>query len=75
MDNVTCPQKIKDFPEMMSIKDVAKALGVGRSKATQIVKYSDLGYIKLGNSYKIVKSRFVTWVEQEGKREYAFNEQ
>jgi excisionase family DNA binding protein len=59
---------------MMSIKDVAKALGVGRSKATQIVKFSDLGYIKLGNSYKVVKSRFIAWIEKEGKREYNFDE-
>jgi len=63
-----------NLPTVLSVSDIAKVLAVGYSKALKIAKYSDLDTIKLGKSYRVTKSNFVTWLDKQGKRSYAFEE-
>ena len=72
--NSTNTNVFDNLPDVLSIMDVAKALRVGRSKATNIVRFSDLPYVKLGNSYRVTKKSFLDWVERSEKREYAFEQ-
>ena len=74
MSSIRYVQTLDNLPEVLSVKDIGKLLGVGYSKAMHTVKYSDMGYIKLGNSYKVYSGHFLAWLTREGKRIYSLNE-
>ena len=66
-------KSLNDYPEMLNVRMLAEILGVGYTKALNIVKYStDLPYLKLGNTYRIHRKNLEKWLELDKKREYMF---
>jgi len=56
------------FPDVMSPREVASALGVGYAKALHLIKHGGITHIKAGNHYLVSKVRFIEWVNSEKTR-------
>ena len=54
----------EQFPDVMSPRDAAKALGVGRNTVYKWVKVGLLPYFMLGRNIKIPKSGLLSLVEE-----------
>lgn len=56
---------LDDYLDIMTAKDIAKYLGIGYVKALNLIKYSGMPYIKIGNCYRVNKSKFQDWLSQD----------
>ena len=45
----------KDYPEILTIPQVAKALGIGIKAAYQLVNNKQLGAVRIGRTIKVPK--------------------
>ncbi len=45
----------RDFPDILSISQVAQALGIGRKAAYALVNENKLGAIRIGRTIKVPK--------------------
>ncbi len=52
----------KDYPDILTIEQVAKALGIGRKAAYALVNDKKLGAIRVGRSIKVPKPMLVEFV-------------
>ena len=52
----------KDYPDILTIPQVAQALGVGRKAAYALVNDNKLGAIRVGRSIKVPKDSLVEFV-------------
>jgi excisionase family DNA binding protein len=64
------PKTLQDFPEMLNARMIAEILGVGYTKSLNLLKYGDLPYLKIGNTFRVHKRNFEKWLEASQKREY-----
>jgi len=64
----------ENLPCVLTVRDIAQVLGVGYSKALKIVKYTDISTIKVGKSFRVAKSNFICWLDEQGKRNYEFED-
>lgn len=61
---------LEQIPEIIDPRFIAQYLGIGYSKALNLVKSGALPCIKVGNHYKIPRAGFVEWLHQPGCRHY-----
>ena len=47
---------LRDFPDIMSTRDIQSALGIGRSTAYKLLKSGELRAIKVRSIYRIPKA-------------------
>ena len=59
-DNALC--LFHNYPDLMSIVDMQKALGIGRTKAYQLINNGEINYLKIGKSIKIPKQFLIDFV-------------
>ena len=45
----------KEYPDILTIPQVAQALGIGRKAAYDLVRSHQLGHIRVGKSIKVPK--------------------
>ena len=45
----------KDYPDILTVPQVAQALGIGRKAAYALVKNKKLGHIRVGRTIKVPK--------------------
>lgn len=57
-------EKKIDIPEMMSVQDVIKSLGLGRNTVYSLIKRKDFPKIQIGRSYVIPKDKYVEWLNK-----------
>lgn len=62
---------IKEMNEILDARMICNYLGVGYTKALNLIKYGGLDYIKIGNTYRVTKKAFEEWLFQSGQREIA----
>ena len=55
---------VDSLPDVICPSDVSKVLGVSYAKALSLVKYGGLNYIKIGNTYHVLKKNFTNWLSQ-----------
>lgn len=53
------------YPDLMSINDLRRALGIGRTKAYAIVSNGEIRSIKVGKSIRIPKTSLLDYVEKD----------
>ncbi|MCL2704375.1 MAG: helix-turn-helix domain-containing protein [Defluviitaleaceae bacterium] len=63
-----------DYPDVLTPKMLAEILGIGYTKALNVVKYTqDLPTIRIGNTFRIHKGNLEKWLESAQKRELSFS--
>lgn len=53
----------EDYPDILSVPEVAKALGIGKKAAYTLVNENRLGCIRFGKKIKIPKYCLVEFIE------------
>ena len=54
------------YPDIMSISDLRSALGIGRTKAYELVSSGELRSIRVGNAIRIHKTSLLDYVNGSG---------
>ena len=54
------------YPDIMSVNDLRSALGIGRTKAYELINSGDIKSIKVGKSIKIPKIALLDYIRQSG---------
>jgi excisionase family DNA binding protein len=52
------------YPDIMSVNDLRSALGIGRTKAYELIKSGEIKSIKVGKSIKIPKAALLDYIWQ-----------
>lgn len=58
------PSPINDYPEILSVKDIAKYINTSYSKALNIVKSGSIPTKRFGTNYLVSKASFEKWLEK-----------
>lgn len=64
---LTKDRPINEYPEVLDARMIATIMGIGYVKALHTIKYGGINYLKLGNTYRVARSSFITWLEREGQ--------
>ena len=48
--------------EMLTPTDIQKHLKIGRNKTYQLIQLSSFPKIKIGNTYRIPKEKYLKWI-------------
>ena len=54
------------YPDILSINDLRSALGIGRTKAYELVSSGELPSIRVGNAIRISKTSLLDYVKGSG---------
>jgi excisionase family DNA binding protein len=54
---------LKNYNEILTPKDIKNILGIGQSQAYELIHSGQFQVIKIGRSYRILKSVFVEWLK------------
>ena len=57
-----------DLEEMLTPVDVMNHLKLGRNKTYQLIQLSSFPKIKIGNTYRIPKDKYIKWVSDNIKK-------
>lgn len=57
------------IPELLTAKEIAEILKISYPQALQFIRYSGIDYIRVGNQYRVVKTKFVDFLNKKGGRE------
>ena len=60
MKNMNASDNMEQF---LTIKDVQNHLQLGRNRVYQLIKIDSFPKIKIGNTYRIPKQKYLEWVE------------
>lgn len=60
--------KLKDYPDVCTVKDVAKILNIGINSAYELVKNGTIRSRKIGRIYRVPKSCIVEYLKSTHKR-------
>lgn len=55
-------QKEYGMDEMLTPTDIQKHLKIGRNKTYQLIQLSSFPKIKIGNTYRIPKEKYLKWI-------------
>lgn len=65
---------LRDYPEVLTAKMVAKIVGIGYVNALKLIKHGGIRYIKIGNVYKVPKKGFIEWLDMDVSKEIKFED-
>lgn len=51
-----------EYPDVLTVQDVMRALDIGRNKAYYLLKNNTIKSIKIGNKYRIPKQYLIEFV-------------
>ena len=52
-----------NLPDILTVQDIQKALGIGRSLAYRLINGGDIPHMRVGKTIKIPKKFFVDYIE------------
>ncbi|WP_409967648.1 helix-turn-helix domain-containing protein [Bengtsoniella intestinalis] len=55
-----------NYPETLTVKDVQQILNIGINGAYALIHSKAFPVRRIGNSYRIPRDSFFTWLNQEG---------
>ncbi|HQA59154.1 MAG TPA: helix-turn-helix domain-containing protein [Acetivibrio sp.] len=53
----------RQYPDVMTVRQLAKALGIGKNKAYEMLKKQVISSIKLGRKYIIPRQYLLDYIE------------
>ena len=56
-----------EFPDVMAVRDLRTALGIGRLGAYKLLEEKKIQSFKIGNTYKIPKTAVLDYIKQSCK--------
>lgn len=65
--NQTSNQFFAEFPDVMNVHHLRKALGIGRLGAYRLLEEKKIQSFKIGNTYKIPKSALIDYIKNSCK--------
>jgi len=63
--NVGATQLFKDFPDVLTMDDVAKALRIGRSAAYELARQKDFPTYHAGRTVRTTKPALIEWIRRQ----------
>ena len=54
-----------ELPLMLSVPEVAAALGISRAGAYELVRSDDFPTLKIGSRIVVPKEKFIKWVDEK----------
>lgn len=57
-------QLFRDYPDMLTVTDATKALGIGRNATYRLIRSGTLRSLRIGRSIRIAKSWLIDYVTQ-----------
>jgi len=54
-----------NFPDVLTVDDIQKALGIGRSMAYRLIQAGEIKHIRIGKSIKIPKLFLIDYVTEK----------
>ncbi len=54
----------KEYPDVVTVEQLQKMIGVGKNTAYKLLKDNSIRYIKIGSSYKIPKICVISYLMQ-----------
>lgn len=58
--------------EMLTPTDIQKHLKIGRNKTYQLIQLSSFPKIKIGNTYRIPKEKYLKWISDNIRKTIFF---
>lgn len=55
---------LQNYPDLLNIKDIQEILGIGQSKAYELVHSNTFPVIRVGALIRIPKSSFIEWLNK-----------
>lgn len=55
-------QPFKDYPDVLSVNDLQRALGIGKAAAYTLLASKSIAHIKIGRVYKIPKTALIEYI-------------
>lgn len=52
------------YPDILSVDDLRSALGIGRTKAYELVSTGQIAFFKIGNAIRIPKNSLLDYVNR-----------
>ena len=52
-----------DMERLLTIKDIQEHLQIGRNRVYQLIKIDSFPKIKIGNTYRIRKQKYLEWIQ------------
>lgn len=59
---------LKEYPEVMTAKNIAEYMDISYAKALHLLKYGNLPCIKIGHVFKVSRAVFESWLNEPTKR-------
>lgn len=56
-----------DYPEVLTAKDVADLLRIGKNRAYELCKSQGFPAVRFGRSYRISKTLLLEWYQKQAK--------
>lgn len=66
----TEPIKIElfeEYPDVMTVQQVRKALGIGRTAVYRLLENHEIGCFMIGNAYKVPKTCLLEFIQRNSK--------
>lgn len=54
-----------EYPDVMSVADIRKALGIGRTKAYELVNSGEIKSIKIGSAIRVPKPLLLDYINRK----------
>jgi excisionase family DNA binding protein len=58
-----------DLPELLKPQQVAELFQVSYHTALDIIKYSNIGYVKIGKQYRVPKDALIAYMQRKGNKQ------
>ncbi len=59
------------FPDLMTVMDVAKALGVSRNTAYEVTRSKGFPALRVGKQIRVSKAAFAVWLDKQSEQAMA----
>ena len=64
-ENMMKDMMFADFPDVMTIYDIQKSLGIGRTAAYKLINTGKIKHLRIGKSIKIPKQFLIDYILSE----------
>ena len=61
-------QSLREYPEIMTPKNIAEYMNISYAKALHLLKYSTIPSIKIGHIFKVSRNVFEIWLNEPNKK-------
>ncbi len=65
--NATTIELFEEYPDVMTVQQVRKALGIGRTAVYRLLESHEIDCFMIGNAYKIPKACLIKFVQRNSK--------